>query len=404
MLRNEALNYANVSAGHAKATAARCQELEEVLLIHDWTEFAWPCRDDYVREHLAQISKRRQGFFAHYSIAVSADGLRAPLGTLAMKAYVHTGDVDEQTRRFWAEQFGECERESGHWVEGFERATERLDGCSTIHVCDREADNNSVLHWLDDHEQRFVLRLKHPHKTKTGESFSEALDHADFVTKRTLKLSPRSFHDVFPRSRTNPERERRTAVVSFRSLSIEAQIDERTIPMQLVEAVERNPPKGEEPIHWILMTSEAADSIEEVLRVIDIYRSRWLVEEFFKAIKTGCAFRKRQLDSASTLLIALALTNAVGWRLLALRYLSRACGTLPAACLLNELQLALLKHEVPQVDWSPQPTVEEVTEALARTQGYGPSKGPPGWQVLGRGLRKLLEWETGANARAALDL
>jgi hypothetical protein len=40
---------------------------------------------------------------------------------------------------------------------------------------------------------------------------------------------------------------------------------------------------------------------------VDVGQARWTVEEFFKALKTGCSFEKRQLESLHTLENALAL-------------------------------------------------------------------------------------------------
>jgi hypothetical protein len=406
LLRNSALNYENVSAGHTKATVARCRDLGEVLAIHDWTEFRWDCRDGYMRENLSPLSNGRQGFYAHYTIGASADGLRMPLGTLAMKAYVHRRQADEQTQAFWDERFGKCKSEAEHWIAGFEKAEELLEGCSVIHVCDREADRLGHLKWFADHDGRFVIRwYRRTHKTTAGETFAEALQKAKFKVKRKLDLSSRSLQGVPRRSRTQPERPRRTAVLSFRSVTVEVLIDkERSFPIQLVEAIEQRPPKGQKAVHWILTTSEPAESVDDLLRVVDIYRSRWMVEEFFKAIKTGCSFSKRQLDSASTLLIGLALANAVAWRLLALRYLDREAQTLPASVVLNEVQLALLQHETRKLKWSAKPTVHQALVAFAYIQGYAPGKGPPGWLVLGRGLEKLLNWEVGARLGAKLGL
>ena len=77
-------------------------------------------------------------------------------------------------------------------------------------------------------------------------------------------------------------------------------------------------------MEWQLVTSEPIGTQEQVLRVVDWYRGRWLIEEFFKALKTGCAYEKRQLESFATLQIALALLAPVAWQLLLLRQLARA--------------------------------------------------------------------------------
>jgi hypothetical protein len=53
--------------------------------------------------------------------------------------------------------------------------------------------------------------------------------------------------------------------------------------------------------------------------VVDAYRARWVVEEFFKALKTGCQIEKRQMETYEALRIALALFLPIAVRLLALR-------------------------------------------------------------------------------------
>jgi hypothetical protein len=42
------------------------------------------------------------------------------------------------------------------------------------------------------------------------------------------------------------------------------------------------------------MTTEPIDTPEQILAVVDGYRHRWKIEELFKALKTGCAYEKRQ--------------------------------------------------------------------------------------------------------------
>ncbi len=47
-----------------------------------------------------------------------------------------------------------------------------------------------------------------------------------------------------------------------------------------------------------------------------------MIEEFFKALKTGCRHQQQQLESARTLLIALAIETAIAWHMLLLRWLT----------------------------------------------------------------------------------
>jgi len=61
------------------------------------------------------------------------------------------------------------------------------------------------------------------------------------------------------------------------------------------------------------------DTDSAIAFAVDCYRARWTIEEFFKALKAGCQFEWRQLESAHSLLNALAILVPVAWRLLLLR-------------------------------------------------------------------------------------
>jgi IS4 transposase len=98
---------------------------------------------------------------------------------------------------------------------------------------------------------------------------------------------------------------------------------------------EVNAPVGTEPVEWRLMTTEPIDTDEQVLRIVDWYRTRWMIEEYFKALKTGCAFEQGQLASFHTLCVALALLAPMAWRLLLLRYLARELPTTAATVVLT---------------------------------------------------------------------
>lgn len=117
----------------------------------------------------------------------------------------------------------------------------------------------------------------------------------------------------------------------------------------------------------------------------------------FKALKTGCSFEKRQLESLATLLNALAIFVPVAWRLLLLRGMARSHPTAPATIVLTEPQIAVL-HAVTKRPLPRNLNVEQALLAIAAPGGHIKNNGQPGWQVLGRGLRKLLNLEEGWTA------
>jgi len=171
--------------------------------------------------------------------------------------------------------------------------------------------------------------------------------------------------------------------------------DAPELALNLVRVWEPEPPDGEHPVEWLLLTSLPVDSPAEVELVVDAYRRRWLIEELFKALKTGCQFQKLQLESLSALLNALAIMLPVAARLLALRYLAQHCPDIPASDVLSKLQLRVLSA-YEHTKTMPLVTARDAMLAVARLGGHIKNNGDPGWQVLGRGFEDLLTLEQGA--------
>jgi hypothetical protein len=145
----------------------------------------------------------------------------------------------------------------------------------------------------------------------------------------------------------------------------------------------------------MLFTSEPVTSLEEATTIVDHYRSRWMIEEYFKALKTGCSFEKRQLTSLDSLTRALGLLVPVAWHLLLLRHQSRAAPTTPATSVFDSEQLLLLRTLMAKYRYvlPPKPTVRDAMLGIAALGGHIRSNGDPGWQVLGRGFTRFVEAE-----------
>jgi hypothetical protein len=170
--------------------------------------------------------------------------------------------------------------------------------------------------------------------------------------------------------------------------------------VNVIHVFERKPPQGEPPVEWFLLTNLPVDTDEAIAFAVDCYRPRWMIEEFFKALKTGCQFEKRQLESAHSLLNALAILAPVAWRLLLLRHLARSEKRAPASSALTPQQLEVLmavaKKPLPR-----RPSARDAMLAVAALGGHLKSNGDLGWLVLGRGMHDLLLLELGWRAREA---
>ena len=57
------------------------------------------------------------------------------------------------------------------------------------------------------------------------------------------------------------------------------------IELFAIEVRELDPPPGEEPILWRLLTTHPVESVEQALTVIGWYRLRWHIEQLFRTLK-----------------------------------------------------------------------------------------------------------------------
>ena len=93
--------------------------------------------------------------------------------------------------------------------------------------------------------------------------------------------------------------------------------------------------------------------------------------------------------------LALALLAPIAWQLLLLRHIARALPDAPAQVALSSRQIRVL-HAASVGRTLPQrPTTRDALLAVARLGGHLRQNGEPGWQVLGRGMQKLLRMEAG---------
>ena len=415
-INNKHIDFFELLDGHREATATRARSLDEVVVIHDTSKFTFPNRSEHVRKHLAKYSDQRQGFSAHASLVATADGERCPLGLIGLRPFVAEDKlVDDEARDYWREHFGSLESEHDRWLEAVEEAESDLDGVGKIiHLMDREGDSYEIIATMRSRGQSFVVRLAQERNVHAPESdevhkLSNLLAQQPVVAHRNVKLSPRSdVGRLLSARKKHPARRQREAHLSFRGCSVDFPMPAMpkkdlshlpdVVTVNVVKAFEEHPPEGEPAVRWLLVTSEPIETIEQLIRVVDLYRVRWLIEELFKSLKTGCGFTKRQLDSAPSLLAALAILSPIAWYLLLLRFLQRHAAEHPARLVMSLLHLALLRGQFPKLPWSEVPTVGEATAALAKLGGHLKRNGPPGWLTLGRGHARLLDMEAGWRA------
>jgi Transposase DNA-binding/Transposase DDE domain len=405
-LRNPRVVPETLLAPHLAATGARCAAVGEVLVLHDTTEMVFGGTAS--RTGLTRLGPGRHGFWVHVALAVSADGQRAPLGLLSLISYGRAGPPAPRPRPSRA-RFADPLKESRRWMDGVTAARGHLTHSTpAIHVMDRDADSYELFAALIARHDRFIVRLTHNRRLVTDDGtvryLSDALSEARVVCDREVPLAPRPDTGRTLSARTcHPARAARRATLQIatqrvhlrRSRYMKTSDAPASLPVHIVWVRERHAPVGATPVEWRLVTTEPIDTPEQILRVVDWYRTRWVIEEYFKALKTGCAYEKRQLESLQTLRVALALLAPLAWRLLRLRHLARDAPDTPATAALSARQLHLLRATPRGARLPPAATVCEALAVIATLGGHLRQNGPPGWLVLARGFQKLQDMELG---------
>lgn len=402
-LSNESVDAQNILGPHRRETSDRCKQRDEVVVAHDSTDFVFRGN----RRGLGRMRGRlERGFFAHLALAISADEWREPLGVLHLESW--TRGPKKRAKQIPRKRARTTDLESRRWERGVEAVSRQLVDARAIHVMDREADAYDVLSYLIEHQQRFVVRSAVDRLLVDGDHLDDALDRKRIVVTRDVPLGERRRQPTPNARRLHPPRLARSATLGIKAAAVTlarpwTQLSSlpRELAMHVVLVEEIHPPRGEAPIKWRLLTTEPIDTPKQIERIVDSYRARWRVEEYFKALKTGCAIEKRQLETYDGLINALAVYVPIAWRILRHRSLAQGNETQPASTILSKLQLRLLRRGVDQ-ELPRTPTINDALYAIARLGGHLMRNGPPGWITLARGYERLIAMEDGA--KLALDL
>jgi len=412
LLANPRVSYGRLVASHAQQTVERMSAAgERVLVIHDTTEMAFSSTDDS-RHGLghARSASSKQSFFAHLSLAVSVAG--QPLGTLGMTCWARQQLRKGRRKVSGGELAKDENKESARWALQVAEVERAVGGrAPLLHVMDREADAYPLLSMMVERGQHFVIRVARDRLVFELEDEEGPADeplplsHAlvDFPTAliREVPLRRRRATTLAKSKQLKPARSGRMAKLAISAGRLAFRRprywDDALPPhldLNVVQVREVDTPDGEDPVSWVLVTTEPISSPTELEAIVDHYRQRWLIEEFFKALKTGCDFESRQLESFATLTNALGLLLPVAWQMLLLRWLSRANPTAPAETVLSRTQMTLLRSSGQKLPLSGA-TVLDALYAVAGLGGHIRNNGAPGWLTLSRGMQDLAMLEHG---------
>ena len=406
-INNPGFDAADIVAPHIAATVKRAEEVGAVVAVHDTTLVEYSSE----RKDLGVTTHNTHGFLAQVALMVSeTDGL--PLGVASLETLRRSGKKwvkrkkEGQRHRVHRD---DANRESLRWIRGVEAVENaRQDRFDVIHVTDAEGDFFELFSRLHALNTRFVIlagQLDRNVQSDQGEErLRDVIDQLSPQAWRDIELCQRSHQGrslARATRRRHPEREGRVARVAIAGTRVTlmgtkySRIKCEPFQVNVVRVWEPRPPKDQPSVEWVLVTTEDVVSARNIERVVDLYRLRWMIEEYFKALKTGCSLEKRQVESYDALCKVLALFVPIAYRLLLLRGLERIDSGAPARRAFSETDLHIMANAPSNRSLKPPRTVTDALTHLARLGGHLKSNGPPGWQTLGWGYEKLLTLRLG---------
>jgi hypothetical protein len=384
--------------GHTFAMIS--QHPEPIVILHDGTELDYTSLTS-LSGQLGQIGKGYgRGYICHNSLAVDPAGREV----FGLTHQILHRRVKRPKKETLPQSRARKSRESLLWLRG----TAGLPAdWHLVDVCDQGADTFEFLEHESRSGRRFVIRSKQqrvvygvqetPGKRQPLSKYVRSLP---VLGSRTLEIQ---FQHGKPcrRARKGEFQISAAAVQVPRPHAKHGNHGKEPLQMWVVRIFEMKPPPGQKRLEWVLSTNEPVATIEDALRVIGWYETRWVIEELHKAMKTGCGIEELQFTTTERLNPLIAVLSAVATTLLNLRTASRRedATTRPATDVVSVEYVQVLSgwrygHVRDNL------TVWEFFYALARLGGHQNRKHDkrPGWLVLWRGWNTLQAMLDGAEA------
>jgi hypothetical protein len=164
------------------------------------------------------------------------------------------------------------------------------------------------------------------------------------------------------------------------------------VVVNVVLATALNPPQDDVPVEWLLLTSLPVEGEERVRQVIQYYCARWMIEVFFRVLKSGCRVEERRFEQIDRLLSCMAVYLIVAWRTLYVCRLGRRCPEIRCEAVFEPAEwksvwTVIYRTEPPGLP----PCLGEMVRLVAQLGGCVNRKrsDPPGPQTIWIGLPRM---------------
>jgi len=417
---NEKATFEKILQPHIDSSWIRVAAQPVILAVNDTTELDMTRPVRRVKGAGPLDGNSRRGALLHTTQAFTPDG--TPLGALDALAWARDDEKPKLATITRAERAATPieEKESYRWLLSIRNLREEAHRCPNtriVYLADSEADIYDVIaegaeeprnvDWIirscqdralvDDDEERSVLDYLYAELKASQVLYENEID----VRGREPKIACEE------RGRRQPRQSRQTTVeIRVERVTLRAP-DKKSgqlldVTVNAVLITEKNPPEGDVPVEWLLLTSLPIATSDQVKLIVEYYCGRWMIEIFFRTLKMGCRVEDRQFETLKRQLSCLALYMVVAWRTLLVCRLGRSCPEISCEAIFTPGEwrsvYQVVKQEKPPKD---PPKLQEMVRLVAQLGGYvnRPNReDEPGPQTVWLGLQRLylisLCWET----------
>ena len=276
-----------------------------VLAIQDTSEIHFNTKSQR-RRGLGEIGRGNQhGVLLHPLLAVDADNGNC-LGLLSGEVWTREGrrTVSHDSRDL-------SDKESQRWITTAVAAKPRLAGAAMVTLLgDRESDIFALYAKAAEQDFHVIARSMHDRKLADEAGLYATIDAMTVVQRRTIQLPARA-----QRSARQADLELRFGAIELARPQSKFLRDlPKSLCLAIVDAREINTAPDVEPLHWCLLTSHELASVDDAWQIVGWYKQRWIIEQFFRVLKTqGFKLEDSQIGIADRLLklVAIAAKAAV---------------------------------------------------------------------------------------------
>lgn len=390
-MNNEEVDFEKIMKGHRDATLKRLQSEDVILAVQDTTSLDYTKKK--ISEQLGHIENSNcRGILVHPTILFNVEG--TCLGTIASEIW--TRDIGTiRKKRIRSKPFKD--KESYRWYSSIMEASKLAKAYpdkQIISVGDRESDIYELFYETFKLENRAELVYRASHNRETMTEDGEILRIEDRLDKSKTKGKIQA--DIAE----TPTRKARKAefIIKYEKMELLPpwgfKDPNSTIDLTVVRITEKSKAGVDNLVEWTLLTTLEINNLEDVIKILNIYKNRWNIEVFFRTLKTACKVEEVHLQTMDRLLRLLSVYSIVTWRIMFLTKISREHPDLLAINFFeaNELKVIIKMSKIDKD--IKKLNIKEVIRMIAKFGGFLGRKSDkdPGPGQIWIGLRRLSDF------------